>query len=259
MDCQICFETFDSKYFIPKMLVNCGHSFCKICLDRLINKKTSVTCPVCREPTRLTTFQDKDLTLPTNYSLVEIIDKSKNLEQTKGVLEKYKYFDEKSYNKINTIVHRNFEPRVLSLKKIVNNDFIYVEEFENQQNTSIFSTFKQRNRRYNFNCNSMFSYLFNEYSMTIFMFRKASKCAHEYSCFESIIKRLFYSLCIGYFSHYPLRKIFYLPSCKLYVTQLGETEKVINYCQFGIAGLLSIGKIFGCLIGFYVDELISIC
>ena len=259
MECQICFETFDSKYFVPKMLVNCGHSFCKICLERLINKKTSVTCPVCREPTRLTTFQDKDLTLPTNYSLVEIIDKSKNLEQTKGVLERYKYFDEKSYNKINTTVHRNFDPKVLTLKKIVNDDFIYVEEFENQQNTSIFSSFKQRNRRYNFNRNSVFSYLFNEYSMTIFMFRKASKCLHEHSCLENILKRVFYALCIGYFSQYPLRRLFNLPEFKPYINNFGNSESLIKYCQFGVAGLMTIGKVLRCLIGFYVDEIISIC
>lgn len=255
MECQICFESFDSKYFVPKMLINCGHSFCKICLDRLINKKTHVTCPVCREQTRINCFTDKDLNLPTNYSLVEIIDKSKQGEQSKSILEKYKFFDEKSYSKINPTIKRYFEPKTLTLKKIVNDDFIYVEEFENEQNVSLFSSYKQRNRRYNFNRKSAFSYFFNEYSWNISVFRKASKCSHEYSCFESVMKRIFYALCFGYFSKYPLQRLFQMESFKNYV---GFGLSSIPFFQIGIGLLMSVGKIFNCFVGFYVDDLLAL-
>ena len=85
MECKICFEPFDSKYFIPKLLPKCGHSFCRICLERLMNKKSNVNCPVCREMT----INYKDNNLPTNYSLLEIMDKSSSNEKTKNLLEKW--------------------------------------------------------------------------------------------------------------------------------------------------------------------------
>lgn len=251
MECQICFELFDSTNFIPKMLVNCGHSFCRICLDRLINKKLTVTCPVCREITNLSAVKEN---LPTNYSLVEIIDKNEDSEQTKNILEKYKFFDTKAYSHINTEVNRYSEPRKLKLKKIVNDDFIYVEEFENNQGHSIFNSFVRRNRRYNFNRNSFLGWFFNEYSWSISAYRKASKCKHPFSCPESIIRRIFFSACFSLILKYPLRYLFQNSHISPYIK---KKEEVMFLTQLGIFSLISISKVFNCMLNFYIDDFIG--
>src|SRR5574343_364223 len=112
MECQICFEPFDIKCFTPKILTTCGHSFCKICLKQLTANKVSIKCPVCRERNKI----HKSEVLPTNYSLIEIIEKEKDIKTTKDVLLKYKYFSDKDYNYINPVITRYFEPKKLILK-----------------------------------------------------------------------------------------------------------------------------------------------
>ena len=114
MECQICFEHFDSTNFVPKVLIKCGHSFCKICLERLLFQRSALNCPVCRESTKV----NKKENLPTNYSLLETLDNIHNNKMTKNLLEKYKYFDDKNHKHINEVIIRNFEPKKLILKKI---------------------------------------------------------------------------------------------------------------------------------------------
>ena len=252
MECQICFEAFDGKYFVPKILINCGHSFCKICLERLLNKKTSVSCPVCREQTYFYSLNERENVLPTNYSLIEIVDKSKHNEETKNVLEKYKYFDDKNYKNINSKIQRYYKPNVLSLKKIVNNDFIYVEEFENNQNSSIFSNYKERNRRYNFNKYSKLGWLFNEYSWSIWVYRKASKCNHEYSCFERFLTNIMYSACIGYFSKYVFELYYKHPFFK---EKFNFQKDHQLFFQLFVGGLILLKRGLGCFLNFYIDDL----
>ena len=69
MECQICFEHFDSHNFTPKVLIKCGHSFCKICLERLLYQRSAISCPVCRVTSKIT----KKENLPNNYSLLQTI------------------------------------------------------------------------------------------------------------------------------------------------------------------------------------------
>jgi len=251
MECQICFEIYDSKSIIPKILTNCGHSFCKICLDRIINKKTLVYCPVCREKTNI---NNKD-NLPTNYSLIKIIEKNNEDLPTKNLLEKYKYFDSKEYKYINADIVRNSDPRKLTLKRIVNNDFIYVEEFENNQNISVFTRYAKRNRRYCFNSSSMFANFFNEYSFSIAIFRKGSKCKHQYSCFESILKNIFINAGIAIIAIYPLQYLFEKISGEA-LDKVNETK--LDYLRLGYFGLSSFYKLCKCLVAFYIDELTSL-
>jgi hypothetical protein len=248
MECQVCYEHFDSNSFIPKILVKCGHSFCKICLERLMSNKTYVSCPVCRENTKI----QKKEPLPTNYSLIQIIEKHPETIQSKNLLEKYKYFDDKNYKHVNPILLRQYEPKKLNLKKIVNDDFIYVEEFENNQNYSLFSNLPKRNRRYNFNKNSYLSYFYNEYSYSLGVFRKASKCKHSFSCLEHILNNCFFYGCIAVASKLPLNhllKYFYK-----------EEDKINNYTriiQFAIVSIFSGLKFIKCSAGFYIDDLLS--
>jgi len=67
--CPICCENFDE----PKQL-SCGHSFCRCCLDQ-IRQLYSISCPVCRKPTYLSMTGPQGIRLlPTNYSLIQIIE-----------------------------------------------------------------------------------------------------------------------------------------------------------------------------------------
>lgn len=258
MECQICYEHFDTKNFLPKILVKCGHSFCRVCLERMINKKASIQCPVCRENTKI----GKKETLPTNYSLCEVIDKTEDTSEVKNLLEKYKYFNDKDFRNVSHVINRNNEPKRLILKKIVNNDFIYVEEFELNQNYSFFNNLPKRNRRYNFNRNSSFAYIFNEHSYSISMYRKASKCKHSYSCLEYLLKNVFYSFCIGFFSKIPLQWVLKQIFKKF---QIGETsqsgdlmDKYTLILQWAFGSFFSAKKIIKCLMAFYIDEILNL-
>jgi hypothetical protein len=247
MECPICLELFDSTNFAPKILIQCGHSFCKICLDRLSYKVPAVVCPVCREKTKMT----KKEQIPTNYSLIELIEKNKD-DTTKNLLEKYKYYDDKDYKHINQLITRNSEPKKLILKKIKNDDFIYVEEIENSKNYSIFSTFSKRSKRYNFNKSSMFRFMFNEYSYSLFVYRKSSHCKHQYSCLERVIRKLLIFGSITVLLKYPLNYIL------SYFVKNEESVRNYSLCSrivfFASCGLFNISR---CLVSFYMDDLIK--
>ncbi|XP_030227450.1 E3 ubiquitin-protein ligase RNF183 [Gadus morhua] len=54
-ECVVCFCSYDNVFKTPKLLA-CGHTFCLECLARInVSSEvlTSLTCPVCRETTRL--------------------------------------------------------------------------------------------------------------------------------------------------------------------------------------------------------------
>ncbi|XP_019354671.1 RING finger protein 225 [Alligator mississippiensis] len=71
-DCIICFMPYDRLFKVPKAL-GCGHAFCLECLARInvsSEEVNAVSCPVCRELTRLP--HRKGLPgLPTRYDLLE--------------------------------------------------------------------------------------------------------------------------------------------------------------------------------------------
>lgn len=250
MECQICYEIFDSQSIIPKILTNCGHSFCKICIERIINKKTLVSCPVCRERTIITQKES----LPTNYSLIKIIEKNNEDLPTKNLLEKYKYFEASDFKYLNQDIIRNSDPVKLKLKRIVDNNLIYVEEFENNQNVSVFTKYAKRNRRYCFNRNSWFYPLLNEYSYSIFVFRKSSKCKHNFSCLESILRYIM--VCGGFalLAKYPLQYLFE----RFTGIDKDLHETYINYARASLFGLTASYKIFKCLVTWFIDELTSL-
>lgn len=252
MECQICFEHFDSSSFTPKVLIKCGHSFCKICLDRLISGKTYVTCPVCRENTKVVKLES----LPTNYSLIQIIEKSNDMNTGRNILERYKYFDDKLYKSVIPVITRYNDPKKLNLKKIVNDDFVYVEEFENNQNFSIFTTNQRRNRRYNFNRNSFFGYLYNEFSYSIWMYRKGSKCRHSFSCLESVLKTIFYSACVSMLCKLPLEKILGFTFKDAINSE--SLNRFVLIGQYTIFALIAGPKALKCTLSLYIDEFLKI-
>ena len=51
--CPICFELFGDG-IVPRVLVGCGHSFCEVCLDKMLRPlparggRKTLSCPTCR-------------------------------------------------------------------------------------------------------------------------------------------------------------------------------------------------------------------
>lgn len=72
-ECAVCFCSYDNVFKTPKLLA-CGHTFCLECLARInvtsVELKT-LSCPVCREVTKLPHGQD----LPRLGNNLDIIDK----------------------------------------------------------------------------------------------------------------------------------------------------------------------------------------
>ena len=77
LTCAVCFGHFEE----PKQLV-CGHTFCKKCLERIINSQSQLTCPLCRQ---ITSIPHGDVEkLPTNITLKDI---SEGLRKKRGRFE----------------------------------------------------------------------------------------------------------------------------------------------------------------------------
>ncbi|CAG02735.1 unnamed protein product, partial [Tetraodon nigroviridis] len=54
-ECAVCFCTYDNVFKTPKLLA-CGHTFCLECLARInvtSAELKTLSCPICREVTRL--------------------------------------------------------------------------------------------------------------------------------------------------------------------------------------------------------------
>jgi hypothetical protein len=254
MECQICYEIFDFKTYVPKILVKCGHSFCKICMERVSNQNPLIQCPICREPTKA----NKKENLPTNWGLCEMINKTQEFDSKKTLLEKYGCFDDEDYKNIQETIHRNTEPKKLILKKIVNKDFIYVEEFENGQNVSIFNSMSKRNRRYNFNRNSIFANFFNEYSSFIWVYRKASRCRHSHSCLEHNLRKSLFFISLGVLAKYPLEYVLKFIYSKFSNSDSEDKIKKITWIiQWIIGGMGPSIKFMKCMLSFYIDELLK--
>jgi hypothetical protein len=265
MECKICFELFDSDSFSPKILIKCGHSFCKICTEKFLNKSFNITCTICRETSR--NIKGKDI--PLNYGLIQLIEQIKDNKITKNILEKHKYFNDKYFKNISEKIIRNSYPNILNLKKIINEDFIYIEEINNNNknnyNTninSIFHRIKRKTNIYNFNKNSLLSYFFNEYSNNIFMFLKASRCQHKFSCMEFLIRKILKFALISLALKFPLKfilnnffiKILYNDNDNRIKIQIKLFILLIQILVFFFNGIKDIYK---CFRNFEIDEYIK--
>ena len=77
LTCAVCFGHFEE----PKQL-DCGHTFCKKCLERILNSQSQLTCPLCRQTTSISHGDVEKL--PTNITLKDI---SEALKKRKGQFE----------------------------------------------------------------------------------------------------------------------------------------------------------------------------
>ena len=70
--CSICFEGYNDKNKCPRLL-NCGHSFCSSCLEKLLwARGNAIDCPTCRNTVAVPTGVAG---LSKNFALLDIVDK----------------------------------------------------------------------------------------------------------------------------------------------------------------------------------------
>ena len=89
--CEVCAEQFSAEKYIPRIL-QCGHTYCECCLDKLIQKsklfggigyKFKIRCPKCKSFTRLNDSckciksckcNTIPAMLPKNFSYLDLIE-----------------------------------------------------------------------------------------------------------------------------------------------------------------------------------------
>lgn len=72
LTCPVCMEAFDDREHQPKLLP-CHHSFCKLCLLRLVKgNNNTVDCPTCRQ--RIALPPDGIAALQTNFYVAHMRD-----------------------------------------------------------------------------------------------------------------------------------------------------------------------------------------
>jgi hypothetical protein len=73
LECTICLEKFTKENDRAPRFLQCGHSFCTACLQR-IYKNGEVTCPTCRRVLTVTLFDE----IPKNFALIAALPDSPN-------------------------------------------------------------------------------------------------------------------------------------------------------------------------------------
>ena len=69
LECSLCYERYDDNKRCPRLLSNCGHTFCTHCLEQLL-KDGSITCPQDRKDVHVTAGVGG---LPKNFALLDVL------------------------------------------------------------------------------------------------------------------------------------------------------------------------------------------
>ncbi|CDW91203.1 UNKNOWN [Stylonychia lemnae] len=193
MDCELCLEEFNQQEHLPKVLAQCGHTFCEKCILQLW-ESSIINCPLCRQKAKVNNAKD----LPqTNFALLRVHTLMKEERKAKGLIEKYRVINPKGYLEIEETINRvSGNPNQLQLYGIYDDgELIYKEAIpERSEMRRIFGQ-----RKYCFN---KYSFLQNYFFMTeqtrfLIFFRKFTFCRHKFSCFENIM-RTFYKT-VGFY------------------------------------------------------------
>jgi hypothetical protein len=82
--CQFCAKKYNVGERIPRILVNCGHTFCTNCLSKLY-KDNRVRCPLCKKLIKNLETVEK---LPLNINILyEVVEKDPVLKDATFDLE----------------------------------------------------------------------------------------------------------------------------------------------------------------------------
>lgn len=172
---------------MPKVLSQCGHTFCERCILQLWDHSV-IPCPFCRQKARINNAKD----LPqTNFALLRMHAQIKDERKAKTLVEKYRVINPKGYLDIEEIILREHTPTQLSLYGIYEGGELIYKEKVPDSNTVRLRLLGIK--KYSFNKHSFLqNYFFmNEQSRYLFFFRKFTMCRHKYSCFEHVIRTLY--------------------------------------------------------------------
>ena len=69
LECSLCYERYDDNKRCPRLLSNCGHTFCTHCLQQLL-KDGTISCPQDRKNIHVTAGV---VELPKNFALLDVL------------------------------------------------------------------------------------------------------------------------------------------------------------------------------------------
>ena len=69
LECSLCYERYDDNKRCPRLLSNCGHTFCTHCLEQLL-KDGTISCPQDRKDIHVTAGV---VGLPKNFALLDVL------------------------------------------------------------------------------------------------------------------------------------------------------------------------------------------
>lgn len=111
-NCTICYQMYNNERS-PLILIRCGHTFCKECLDILMNHtKKEIICPECKQVTSITENPGKSL--PKNRGLLNLIIYNEEVNKSAKKTEKLLSSD----NEKTTRIEKIFIDYELALSKI---------------------------------------------------------------------------------------------------------------------------------------------
>eukprot|EP00347_Sterkiella_histriomuscorum_P010038 403338929 len=207
MECELCYNGYDTTTTIPKLLKPCGHTYCNNCLQFQKQKDGGVVCPTCKyeskhylsnqsfkSQSKSSSLNDPE-TLPINQSLLKIIEFRRNERVAMHKMKTYQIENPKFFREIDEIISRRIKPYQLQLSEITQDELIYKEEVVNpylDKRTLGYQTYPYKT--YVLNQNSLFlNYFFLNACNTrfLFLFRRLNGCQHKHSCVESVLRKMF--------------------------------------------------------------------
>ena len=76
--CPLCKNQYDEETRIPRILLNCGHSICSLCISKFNETQTSLKCPEDN-----TEYQNISLSsFPINKALIRLLHKISESKKT---------------------------------------------------------------------------------------------------------------------------------------------------------------------------------
>ncbi|KAL4442817.1 hypothetical protein ABPG74_010706 [Tetrahymena malaccensis] len=83
--CSGCQNMFDENNHLPRMLPECGHTFCNQCLVQILEKNDFIECP----EDNIVSSRKEVVSFPKNYSLINIIRKKKKMSEYSSPMQTF--------------------------------------------------------------------------------------------------------------------------------------------------------------------------
>ena len=94
--CTICYQMYNNERS-PLILIKCGHTFCKECLDIIMNyTKKEIICPECKQVTSISENPGKSL--PKNRGLLNLIIYNEEVNKAISKEQKIDFSNKKTLN-----------------------------------------------------------------------------------------------------------------------------------------------------------------